>query len=168
MPVLLHRVRRHLLCRTAVGDSEVAEDQEEVEVEVQEAMVVGEVLVMAELAVEPVLEVEIQREPAVEVRLVREDPVVVVDHQAVVVPVDLEASVAKEETTDAAEQRVARNSHPCRAASAKVKVAMELEMVVVSQWLQWERRFPEECRRHRNCGARNTAQSTLGPKQHSD
>ena len=60
MPVLLHRVRQRLLCRTAVGDSEAAEDQEEVEVVVPEAMVVEEELVMVEPeVVELVLLVEI-------------------------------------------------------------------------------------------------------------
>ena len=133
MPVQLHRVRLHLSCRTAVvlgdRDSKVAEDQEEVEVEVQEAMVVEEVRVMVEPVVEPVLEVEIQREPAAEVLAA----VVVVDHPEVVVLGDpvVEAPVAEEV---AAEQRDARSPHPRRATSATEKVAMESEMVVESQW----------------------------------
>ena len=168
MPVLLHRVRRHLTCRTAVvlgdRDSKVEEDQEEVLVEVQEAMVVEEVRVMVEPVVEPVLEVEIQREPAAEVLAA----VVVVDHpEADLVREDLvvEAPVAKEV---AAEQRDARSPHPRRATSAMEKVAMESEMVVESQWRQSRRQSPKERRQHRNCGTRSTARRMPQTKSRSD
>ena len=114
---------------------------------------------------EPVLEVEIQREPAEVILAVDQ---VVVGYPEVEVHADLEASVAKEETTDAAEQQVAKSLRPRRATNAKVKVAKESEMVAAYQWRRWEQQFATGRRRHRNCGTRRTARRKTRSKPRSD